>query len=147
VQIPVDERDERLSEKLRAEGSGIFNWALKGLRAWRIDGKLHEPKAVSDAVNEYRSESDYFGQFLAETVEPNDFCKVGVDDVYRAYCRWADGNGLQQKLNNLSFGKIMKERNYPSISAKGGRYYKNLALKGNAEPVATAGSAEATSPF
>lgn len=130
-QIPLNERDEKLSEKLRAESSGILNWCLQGLRAWRADGKLHEPRAVSDAVNEYRCESDNFGQFLSDCIEPNDAERTPTDDVYRAYIRWLDYNGLKGTLSKIEFGKRMRERNYPSKPFNGKRCFVGLSVKGD----------------
>src|ERR1700678_1583231 len=39
VQIPIDERDEHLSDKLELEASGILNWMLSGLSSWLADGR------------------------------------------------------------------------------------------------------------
>src|SRR6266581_4346231 len=50
--------------------SGILNWAIAGLRAWRKEG-LGEPRHVIRATKAYREEQDVFGSFLDER------CDVG----------------------------------------------------------------------
>jgi phage/plasmid-associated DNA primase len=48
-----------LPEKLKAEASGILNWALAGLKNYVYRGcKLPPCKAVEDATAKYRKEMD-----------------------------------------------------------------------------------------
>jgi len=76
VQIPIEERDEHLDDKLQSEGSGILNWMLAGLREWYAAGrKLDEPREIRDAVGGYRIDSDSFGSFLSDCIEANDVDK------------------------------------------------------------------------
>lgn len=63
VQIPKEERDPHMGEKLWAERSGILNWLVAGLRAY-IEGGLQEPAQVLEATREFREESDPVGAFL-----------------------------------------------------------------------------------
>jgi P4 family phage/plasmid primase-like protien len=142
-QIPFNERDEGLSEKLRAETSGVLNWALKGLMEWRKDRKLHEPSEVCNAVNGYRFESDYFGQFLSDCIEPNDADTAATDEVYRVFCRWMESNGMKQILSKIAFGKKMGERNYKTKVSTGKRYFMKMTLKtGDAADAAETADAE-----
>lgn len=77
VQIPKAERIPlpELVESLMAEGPGILNWLVAGLIDY-LEGGLADPKAVLDATQEYRDDSDPIGQFLTSacvvTGEPND---------------------------------------------------------------------------
>jgi putative DNA primase/helicase len=130
VQIPSDERDEHLGDKLETEASGILNWMLQGLRAWYADGrKLNEPREIQDAVGEYFHENDTFGSFLSERIQPNDAERAAVANVYRVYCGWADENGLSFKLTKIEFGKRMKERGYENKPSHGIRYFKGCSLR------------------
>lgn len=63
VQIPENERDEKLGEKLWAERNGIFNWLIDGLLSYLTMG-LAPPEDVTAATKEYREESDPIGNFL-----------------------------------------------------------------------------------
>jgi putative DNA primase/helicase len=76
VQIPPEERDEKLGEKLWEERAGIFNWLVEGLLQ-ALEGGLAEPKEVLEATDEYRADSDPIGTFLRECCvvsgDPADF--------------------------------------------------------------------------
>jgi putative DNA primase/helicase len=65
VTIPPDERDPQLVTILRAEKSGILNWAIAGCLDWQRDG-LSAPEAVNTATAEYRTEMDKLGAFLED---------------------------------------------------------------------------------
>jgi putative DNA primase/helicase len=129
VQIPPNERDEHLAEKLAAEASGILNWMLSGLASWLADGrKMDEPREVRDAVGGYRSDSDTFGAFLHDAVVNNDAAKVAVHEIYKAYKRWADDNGMTFAMTKIEFGKRMAERGYSSKPNNGIRYIVGCSL-------------------
>lgn len=97
VQIPKEERDKGLGEKLWAERSGILNWMVEGLLSY-LEGGLREPAAVLDATEEYREESDPLGHFLM------DACVVTGEaadselarDLVQAFNFWMDERGAGQ---------------------------------------------------
>lgn len=64
-QIPKEKRipKDKLDAMLFAEGPGILNRLIEGLLDYLQNG-LGEPQAVIDATEEFRAESDPFGQFL-----------------------------------------------------------------------------------
>jgi putative DNA primase/helicase len=92
VTIPEGERDARLLDTLMAEGAGILNWALEGLRAWR-QGGLEIPAKIEAATAAYRDEQDVIGDWIS------DHCDIGAgrserkQELYRAYRAWALANG------------------------------------------------------
>lgn len=73
VQIPLEERDDKLVEKLWAERVGIFAWLVEGACAYLEQG-LAPPSMVRDATDEYREESDPLGSFLMSS------CEITGDD-------------------------------------------------------------------
>jgi hypothetical protein len=108
----------------------ILNWMLQGLKAWFADGrKLNEPREVSQAVGEYRNDSDTFGSFLADCIENNDASKVAVSTAFSIYGSWVDENRLTFKLNKIEFGKWMAERGYSSKPSNGVRYFVGCSFK------------------
>jgi putative DNA primase/helicase len=69
VQIPKDEVDKQLPEKLWAERSGILNRLLEGLEDFLGRGALDPPAGITAASQEYRDESDLMGAFVREALE------------------------------------------------------------------------------
>lgn len=94
VQIPENERDRHLGDKLWEERSGIFNWLVAGLIDF-LEGGLQEPKQVLDATLDYRADSDPIGSFLKEccvvTGDPNDF--TNARDLMDGFNLWLDQKG------------------------------------------------------
>lgn len=93
VQIPRDERDENLGEKLFAERSGILNWLIDGLMDY-LEGGLQEPDQILDATNEYRAESDPIRTFLGECcVVHSDADFMTARDLINAFNFWLESKG------------------------------------------------------
>jgi putative DNA primase/helicase len=100
--------DKDLSEKLKAESSGILAWAVQGCLSWLREG-LNSPEIVKAAIQEYREEEDIITHFIKETciVEPH--CQVKAGELYKAYQQWSSQMGLNP-MNATRFGKEIKRR-------------------------------------
>lgn len=83
--------DQGLEEKLLAELSGILNWALTGCIKWQQEG-LEPPKAVLDAVQEYREESDKALAFIKGKCIFDPTFRVSAADLQAAYNNWLNAN-------------------------------------------------------
>lgn len=92
VTIAEADRDPRMLEKLKAEGAGILNWALAGLRQWQRHG-LIVPKKIDAATAAYRDEMDIIGEWIAEHCDTGAGCAVYKANAYKAYRNWAISNG------------------------------------------------------
>lgn len=94
VQIPVEEVDKGLADKLWQERSGILAWLVEGALAY-LDGGLRPPGDVRSATDEYREESDILGSFVRAALEvtrlPED--KVEAGRLYTVYENWCRLNG------------------------------------------------------
>ena len=126
VTIPQAQQDKRLLEKLIAEGSGILNYLLDGLKTYFEKG-LEVPKSLSQATQQYRTEQDMMHQFI------DDECITGPDktvlkaDLYDRYKEWCLGNGLRalssnrfsRKLTAKDFNLQLDKRTLAGISIAG----------------------------
>ncbi|MDC7710055.1 phage/plasmid primase, P4 family [Vogesella indigofera] len=111
------ECDEHLSEKLRAEGPGVLNWALDGLRSWEQQG-LNPPPEVKAAVASYQADMDILGQWMIDHVTAVAGAVTPTAELYRAYTSWARDSGVRNPMTRHAFGRRLAER---GISlAKGG---------------------------
>jgi putative DNA primase/helicase len=113
VFIPKAERDIRLSEKLRAEASGILNRLLDGLRLW-CDKGLIEPEAVTMATAEYRSASDPLGRFLSTCVDDSAGDRVQSSVLYQVFEAWCKSSG-ESTWKQKGFSMAMEERGYKRL--------------------------------
>lgn len=122
VQIPKEQRDQGLGEKLWAERSGILNWLIEGLIAY-LEGGLQEPPAVLDATREYREESDPIGMFLDSVcvVTGDSTDSLPTKDLVLAFNFWMDQRGEGQwRDRTISLRLRDKSRGWRSrVTGKG----------------------------
>jgi putative DNA primase/helicase len=111
VQIPKEEQDRDLPEKLRGELPGILNWAMAGCLQWRFGG-LEPPKEVDDATQDYRAEMDVLGDFIAERCILDPGADATAAELYKSYTSWAEENGEKRPLTQRAFGMSLTERGF-----------------------------------
>lgn len=116
VQIPKEERDKGLKDRLIAEAEGIFAQLVGGVLDWLQHG-LIEPDEVRMATAKYRGDEDDLGRFLQQC------CEVGGDpkvvrvrssELHALYIAWAKEAGaseigtkrLKADLENKGFKQI-----------------------------------------
>ena len=131
VNIPIGKRIKDYDDVLASEeGSGILRWMLDGLVAWQERGLTDEPRAMVEAVNDYRNESDILGQFLADETQDNDAGFVEKAKLYDCYKRWCSSNGMEPKytLTMPTLTKRLKERGYAEKRTATERGWSGLEL-------------------
>ncbi|OWJ69835.1 hypothetical protein CDV50_16070 [Haematobacter massiliensis] len=94
VQIPPDERDPDLGDKLYAERDGIMNWLVQGLRDYLAHG-LQIPDQVLSATAEYREDSDPLATFLTQVcgVSGKPEHSMRAKMLQEAFAYWLDEGG------------------------------------------------------
>ena len=94
-----EEQNKNLKTKLCQKDvlSGIFNWCIEGLKAYRAEG-LNPPVCILSDNEKYQKGCDYISLFLSECFE-----KTGnstkLNDVYSIYLKWCN------KMNYVLEGK------------------------------------------
>jgi len=124
--IPVAERDPKLMQRLQQDLDEIFYWMVEGCRQWQQDG-LGVPEAVKATVEEYRSENDHVGEFLADKTVDNPELEIEFKLLFSAYQLWCDVNGITAYADSV-FGRILGERGYPRKRRNTGRFRQGLTL-------------------
>lgn len=125
VQIPEDERDNQLGEKLKAEYPGILAWAVQGCLLWQCDG-LKPPEKVTRATSAYRETMDRFSAFLEDCCVLTKNATVSAKRLRAAYEQWCADNGEHPK-NQTWFGLQLQRRG--AIKDKNGTVsYRGIGL-------------------
>jgi P4 family phage/plasmid primase-like protien len=88
---PPDKIDPRLSEKLKAEASGILAWMIQGCIEWQQTG-LRPPEIVKESTDEYLGGEDSLQQWL------DDCCDLGMGfttskALFKSWSEWAENAG------------------------------------------------------
>lgn len=89
-------RDKDLKNKLRNEMSGIFLWAIEGLKRLREnDYKFSKCKNMEEILDEYKIEQNPMIAFFDECVEKEDDTahRESNRTIYEAFKKWAEANG------------------------------------------------------
>ena len=121
-----NEQDKHLKERLCApkELSGILNWCIEGLRLYRQQG-LEPPKAVRDATEAYRSDSDKIGNFIKECLT-----KTGKNssagDIYEVYSKWCDDNGYGCENKSNFFAELKAKGLFATSGTVNGKTVRNI---------------------
>ena len=115
------------------ELSGIFNWAIVGLRRLRNQGGFTRSAVGEVALREYRQESNPARTFLDENCLCDAQRRVPCKNVYAAYTEWCRECGYRP-LDEAQFGKEVKravpngERRRPRERDERVYRYEGLAM-------------------
>lgn len=101
AQIPENQKDIHLKDKLMREKSGILNWAVDGALMWQREG-LKPPAIVQAENNEYREEMDTVGQFLSEVADFDSSYRVPFKNIAEVWDGWERIHGSGMSKNKLS---------------------------------------------
>jgi putative DNA primase/helicase len=103
VQIPPKDRDKDLPRKLEAEHPAILRWAIDGCLQWQAMG-LAPPARVTKATDDYFTDQDTLGQWLAECTEkqdPSAFIRTAA--LFASWKQWCeDRNHRAGSINGFS---------------------------------------------
>ncbi len=143
AQFSIDDgtADIYLEDKLLAELSGIFNWAVKGLLRLRKNNYCFtECEAVRASLNDYIEIINPYTIFWEECIHyrPNDSkVKTFKSEIYHRFIRWANYNNHQnlakvtpKKFWN-DFESLVNQKGLPALEYKksgGKRFVVGLEL-------------------
>ena len=122
------EQDAMLKDKLRTPEniSGIFNWCVAGLKKFHAEGAT-PPPSVRAATEEYRSNSDKLGNFIAECLERtgNNSQALVIFAAYRAWCE-INGYGCENKGN--FYDELRGKNIFAKTGTVNGQTVKNVVI-------------------
>lgn len=117
VQIPPEERDKKLFEKLTQEWPGILNWMLAGFLSWQNQG-LCNPMEVVTATESYRDDCDQLGDFINDACVQSTDHVVTVAELREAYERWCEKNGFKFPISPQKFNERFEQRGFKRCQKK-----------------------------
>jgi putative DNA primase/helicase len=121
--------DHQLEEKLMSEREGIMAWAIEGAQRWYARMHLQEPRSVTRARAEYRSEEDDLADFLHEHCISAPGIATPHGKLYDQYKVWAAENGYSTLTTNR-FGRELEARGFKAADGTGGKRMRlNIGLR------------------
>jgi putative DNA primase/helicase len=124
--IPPAERDERLTEKLKAEWPGILAWMIEGCLAWQRGG-LQPPATVTAATAEYLESEDAMTSWMDEKCEHSTQSKASSTELFVSWKVWADA-AAEPSGTLKRFSQKMEERGFEKYKDRDGRGFKGLRI-------------------
>jgi P4 family phage/plasmid primase-like protien len=118
--------DPNIERRLMSEGAGILRWMVEGAKLWCSSG-LKVPAIISNEVKSYRSDSDLFGQFLADKTKQKVGAKTDQSLVWLSFTSWCHCENIHQGTK-ASFTRRLAEAGYTALKSNGKRYYQGLEL-------------------
>lgn len=108
VVLPKEEWDTHLTDKLKAEWTGILRWAIAGCLKWQADGALIPTDAICQHTEEYRNEQDPMPEFLQHCVESDETGSgVPVDFMYHIWRCWCSRDGSRPGKKNAFLRSLL----------------------------------------
>lgn len=117
-----------LKEQLDTELSGIFNWAMEGLKRLRANGEFSIPQQVKKVTERYQTESNTLAMFIEELYEVAPGAMVQSSIIYSDYKTWCFENNFKP-YNTRDFKTEMESLGYWWKHSNGGKFYENLKVK------------------
>lgn len=101
------------------EASGILNWLLKGLAAFRKDG-LGEPAAVTASIAQHKQESDVVATFIADALDEAILyedvdAKISSSQLFAIYQGWSIRQGMRHPIGLRRFVDRMRGLGYVRV--------------------------------
>jgi putative DNA primase/helicase len=127
VQIPADEQDSDLGDRLRLTADAVLRFLVDGYAHWRGHG-LDDPEQVVKATEAWRGESDALGRFIADRclAGPHFYAKSG--ELFAAWCEWCRAGNEEpgtQTAFSLELGRLLGHGTRHSAT---GKVWDGLAL-------------------
>lgn len=125
-------KDIHLSEKLRAEFSGILAWLVQGCLEWQRNG-LQIPEEVGEATQNYKGNEDTLARFISEECFLGPDAEVQASHIKEAYKNWCRRNG-ETELGNKTFPARLEERQgVSSVKRNQGQFWRGIGLRNKTE--------------
>lgn len=129
-QIPREQWDLELDNKLLAELPGIFNWALEGLKRLRSQGAFTKALQAELLGDEYRKMQDIYHAFLHD----DEWCVLDDDSLteptplFKAFSGWCSEAGIKHYASRISISREWERLGLGKKLTNNRRYYSGVQL-------------------
>ena len=109
-------------------GESILAWIIEGAKkVIALDYQIPVPDCVTKAIDEYRSQNDWFGHFLDEKCDVNESFKESSSALYQAYRNYSlDCNEYVRSTADFYFA--LEKAGFERLTLNRKRYFKGLKI-------------------
>jgi putative DNA primase/helicase len=125
-----DKMDVELTEKLRAELSGIFNWALEGYKRLRMQKFIFsESQSMNTSKKHYKNQSNSASDFISRHfVRADEEHSVIFKDEYDRYRYFCEDEGYKNPYTKKEFRTMLEQEGF--IVENSSRHSNQLRIFG-----------------
>ena len=105
-------------------------WIIEGAKkVIALDYQIPVPDCVTKAIDEYRSQNDWFGHFLDEKCDVDESFKESSSALYQAYRNYSlDCNEYVRSTADFYFA--LEKAGFERLTLNRKRYFKGLKIHG-----------------
>ena len=108
ITIPEERQDRQLAERLLAEeASGIFNWAIVGLRRLLEVQRFTASDVSVATVEEFKKDDNPIRVFAQERLSSDSEGLLPKSEVFQNYIAWAEARN-EKAIPQRQFGRSLK---------------------------------------
>ena len=109
-------------------GESILAWIIEGAKkVIALDYQIPVPDCVTKAIDEYRSQNDWFGHFLDEKCDVDESFKESSSALYQAYRNYSlDCNEYVRSTADFYFA--LEKAGFERLTLNRKRYFKGLKI-------------------
>lgn len=110
-------------------GESILAWIIEGAKkVIDADYKVKLPVCVQKAIDEYRSQNDWFTHFLEDKCEVDPKYRISSSALYQAYRNYCQDTN-EYVRSTTDFYYALEKAGFTKIAPKNKRFYLGLRLK------------------
>ena len=98
-----------LSDELKEEAQGIFNWILEGWCAYAKEG-LTETSEMKKLIKEYQSDEDIIQNWLDEQVVQSKGSRLKISDAHKAFFDYCKSMGTSFEIGKRKFASLVEKK-------------------------------------
>lgn len=117
-------------------GGAILQWMIEGAKRFiDADYIIEQPQIVKDAIEKYRQENDWLGNFITDCCDVDDSYKERAGNMYEAYIGYC--TGMKEYVRHISdFKAALVAAGFTWRKDKTGAHYYGLRLNKEHAPFA-----------
>ena len=125
----ADEVNIYLSDELKEEAQGIFNWILEGWLAYVKEG-LQETPEMKKELKEYQKDADLLQCWLDEKIIQSKGSKLKVTDAFKSFTDYQKSLGASFEISKRTFASLLEKKGYIKVtySKSSLNYFKDLEI-------------------
>ena len=127
VQIPDEEQDGDLGERLQLAADAVLRFLVDGYADWRKRG-LDDPEVVTKATEAWRGESDALGRFVQQRCITGPNFTAGATELFTAWREWCQAENVEAGTQTAFSLELAKK--YQSRKTGGRVIWRGIGLQG-----------------